>query len=133
VFEAEWGGVEPARREIAALEVPIFALSAESDDWVRPEDVEAALGGESSWPRRLVVLEATSHDIAHNPPVMRRLMTEMLAAAGEMSGREAAAPLLPDFDEVVETVTAERQWAHDEYQHLRENESAAAATQGGAE
>jgi alpha-beta hydrolase superfamily lysophospholipase len=113
--ERAWGGVEAARREIADIRAPVHAISAEHDDWVRAVDVEHALAGDSEYQRRLTILAATSHDVAHNPPVMRQLMTTTLEAIAAMLERDAGPVVIPDFEEVVETVTVERRWANTGY------------------
>jgi alpha-beta hydrolase superfamily lysophospholipase len=114
-IERNWGGVGPAREDVAAIVAPVHAIAAEQDDWVVAEDVTNVVGGAAVHPRRLTVLDATSHDVAQNPPVMRLLMTTTLESMADMIGREPAVPALPDFEQILETVTLERRWAHDEY------------------
>lgn len=114
-IERGWGGVGPARDDIAGIAAPVHAIAAEQDDWVFVDDVTHVMAGAARFPRRLTVLDATSHDVAHNPPVMRLLMTTTLESMAEMLGDEAAVPTLPDFEQILETVTLERRWARDEY------------------
>ena len=115
--EQDWGGVVQAQREMSAIDCPIYAIAAEHDEWVRAEDVQLAFSGENPWPRQCTVMEASSHDIARNIPVLRLMLELALRGVNALEGREEE-PELPDFSEFVDVVTTERRWAMDEYRSL---------------
>lgn len=117
-----WDGVETTHGELAELAVPVVAIAAERDDWVRPEDIEQAMSVPAPAPRSTVFLEATSHDLSHNAPVVRLLMEQVLEALAGL--RDAPPPEVAhlDFDEIVETVTVEKAWKHDGYRTVVRNE-----------
>ncbi len=104
--------------DIAAVECPVTAIALERDDWVRISDVRVALGEEMTWPRRVVTLDASSHDISHNPPVMRLMMASVLDALSAFDGAAAPAVEHLSFDELVETVTREKHMARTDYADL---------------
>ena len=113
----DWGGLGQAKRELAAVACPVIAIVAERDDWVRADDVEAALGDEARWSRRCVVMEASSHDLASNLPVLR-LMLELTVGSLDSLGGTSRDVQIPEFNEFVELVTRERRWARGGYEEL---------------
>jgi pimeloyl-ACP methyl ester carboxylesterase len=114
---ADWGGLDQTKRELAAVTCPVVAIVAERDDWVRAEDVEVALEDEVRWWRRCVVMEASSHDLASNLPVLR-LMLELTVSSLDSLGGMSRGVRVPEFDEFVQLVTRERRWAHSGYEEL---------------
>ncbi len=112
--EQDWGGVSQAQADITSIECPIFTIAAEQDEWVRAEDVTVALSGLTEWPRECTIIEATSHDIARNIPVMRLLLELTVQGVNNMAGINET-PRVPDFQDFVEVVTTERRWAKDDY------------------
>lgn len=115
--EQDWGGVAQAMRDMQAIGCPIYAVAAEEDEWVKTEDVEAAFSQKGAWPRECTVMEASSHDIARNIPVLRLMLELSIKGVNAMAGFDEA-PKLPDFSEFVDVVTGERRWAKDEYRSL---------------
>jgi pimeloyl-ACP methyl ester carboxylesterase len=113
----DWGGLDQGKRELAAVACPVVAIVAEHDDWVRTGDVEAAFEDEVRWPRRCVVMEASSHDLASNLPVLR-LMLELTVSSLDSLSETSRDVRVPDFNEFVELVTRERRWAHSSYEEL---------------
>jgi pimeloyl-ACP methyl ester carboxylesterase len=113
----DWGGVDQGKRELAAVPCPVVAIVAERDDWVRTDDVEAAFEGEVRWARRRVVVEASSHDLASNLPVLRLMLELTVNSLDSMSGTSREVRV-PDFNEFVELVTRERRWARSSYEEL---------------
>jgi alpha-beta hydrolase superfamily lysophospholipase len=103
-------GVEGASAELAAVAAPVTIIAGQDDEWVHTDEVRGALArGErtAKGARSLVVLESLTHDPVHNPPLMRLMMEQILAAF--RTEEEPVRHL--EFGEVVETVDAERKWA----------------------
>ncbi len=73
-----WVDPETVRREVSAIEAPVFGIGSARDDWVDQEEISAAMSGPSTWKRHLCVIETSSHEIAHNPPALRTLMEYVL-------------------------------------------------------
>lgn len=113
----DWGGLDQAKRELAAVACPVVAIVAEHDDWVRTGDVEAAFEDDARWPRRCVVMEASSHDLASNLPVLRLMLELTVSSLDSLSGTSREVRV-PDFNEFVELMTRERRWAHGSYEKL---------------
>lgn len=122
-----WGGLEQARRELAAITCPVVAIVAEHDDWVRADDVEAALEDDVSSSRRCVVMEASSHDLASNLPVLR-LMLELIVSSLDSLAGTSRDVRVPEFNDFVELVTRERRWAHGGYEEMTMTPLATRAT-----
>ncbi len=119
-IENRFDGPVQSGRELGAILAPVTAIAAERDDWVDHRDVTTAMTLASPAPRRTIVLEATSHDLSHNPPVMRLLVEQILGSLAAAVGGPAEVHHL-DFDEIVETVSAERAWKREEYASLPEH------------
>ena len=115
VVDARWGGAAVTAAELARIQAPVLTIAAERDDWVRVEDVEEAMGASSRASRRLAILEASSHDLAHNPPVMRLVLETALAELRAMAGVSAAPAVLPDFQQAIDILSTERAWARSRY------------------
>lgn len=113
----DWGGLDQGKRELAAVACPVLAIVAEQDDWVRTGDVEDIFEDEARWPRRCVVMEASSHDLASNLPVLRLMLELTVSSLDSLSGPSREVQV-PDFNEFVELVTRERRWAHGSYEEL---------------
>jgi alpha-beta hydrolase superfamily lysophospholipase len=118
LVENDWGGVEQARKDISGIEAPMLAIAAEQDEWVRVEDVQVAMSGPADFDRSVIVLEATSHEVMYNPPVMRLMMEKSVAAAAGMTEVQLEEISIPGFRHVAETVTAERRWARAAYAEI---------------
>jgi pimeloyl-ACP methyl ester carboxylesterase len=116
----DWGGLDQGKRELAAVACPVVAIAAEHDDWVRTDDVQVALEAEARGSRRYVVMEASSHDLASNLPVLR-LMLELTVSSLDSLHGASREVRVPEFSEFVELVTRERRWAHGNYEELVED------------
>ena len=114
-------GVDATTTEIAGIGADVHAIAAERDDWVITADVEAAMGAAADAVRRTVVLSATSHELANNPPVMRLLLEQIVDALSPQQSGDV--PHL-SFDEIVDTVNNERNWARRSYADLAGEERA---------
>lgn len=108
-------GEERTQAELASIDCPVTAIAAERDDWVRVEDVERAMAVDAPRRRETVVLEATSHDFSSNAPVVRALLSEVLAALAIDAGEEPPPLQSLEFDEVLDTVTTERRLKVENY------------------
>lgn len=108
-------GSESTADEISRVGAPVRAIAAELDDWIHPADVEAALSRPANAERSTRILRAASHDIADNPPVMRMLLEQIVAALSPE--RDKDVPHL-SFAELVDTVSRERAWARKAYAGL---------------
>ncbi|MBA3329115.1 MAG: alpha/beta hydrolase [Solirubrobacterales bacterium] len=119
LIDAGWDDPSGAGAELAQLALPVTAIAAAQDEWVRVDDVLAAMAAADETPgaRDTVVLEAASHELSHNAPVMRLLMEQVLGALASASGEELAVEHL-EFDEVMETMRSEREWKQAEYSDL---------------
>jgi alpha/beta superfamily hydrolase len=116
-LDENWGGMPQVQTEIAAISCPVSMITAEQDEWVRPEDVSVALSGSSRWPRQCTMIEATSHDVARNLPVMRLLLELVVTRLDTMENLDRQ-PVVPEFSALIDVVAAERQWANGEYRGL---------------
>jgi len=119
--ESGWEGVASTAQEMARIAAPIAAIAAEADDWVEAADVRSALelGGRDGHARQLAVLEATSHDVAHNPPVMRMLVEQILCSLHDALGLPRDPITHFEFDELIRIGSTERGWAKEAYGSLR--------------
>jgi hypothetical protein len=123
VLESGLDDLVGTTNDLAQVASPVTAVALERDDWVQIQDVGEALSGESAWPRRVIALDASSHDMTHNPPVMREMMDSILGALAEFGGAPAGPVDHLTFDELVETVTRERHWARSRYADLQPQEA----------
>lgn len=108
-------GLEGTVRDIAAISCPVSAIALERDDWVRASDVRKTMDAAGSAGRSVVILDASSHDLSHNPPVVRLTMSSVVQALARFNEDDEPVIRHLDFDELVETVTAERLWAREGY------------------
>lgn len=115
--EQDWGGVSQAQADIIVIECPIFVVAAEQDEWVKAKDVTVAFSGASDWPRECTIIEATSHDIARNLPVMRLLLKLTVQGVNGLAGIDEI-PQIPDFKDLVDVITTERRWAKEQYSSM---------------
>lgn len=115
-WEQGWTGLEGTSAELANLTPPLRAIVAEQDEWVTVEDVIRVLTDAGA---DVTVLEATSHDLAHNLPVMREVLRLAVNAATALVGVETGGQDdLPEFDELVDVITTERALAKEGYASL---------------
>ncbi|MEA2493920.1 MAG: hypothetical protein QOJ29_1831 [Thermoleophilaceae bacterium] len=108
-------GAAATVKELTSLCCAVTAIAAERDDWVRLDDVHAAMGTPAEAERETLVIEASSHDLAHNPPAMRLLLDTVLSA---LAPARVDWPDELTFEEIVETVRTERGWKRERYAHL---------------
>jgi pimeloyl-ACP methyl ester carboxylesterase len=108
-------GVDATAEEISRISAAVRAIAAERDDWVDPAAVEDAMSRTARGERSTLILSATSHDLANNPPVMRLLLEQIVAALSP--GRDDEVPHL-SFEELLDTINQERAWAREEYAGL---------------
>jgi hypothetical protein len=117
VLQAGWPGLEATSAEVSRATVPLRSIVAERDDWVKSADAVAVLARPDS---HLTVLEATSHDLAHNFPVMRQVLSVATGYIEELLGLAPTDLELPVFDEILATLRAERNWARRGYGNVQE-------------
>jgi alpha-beta hydrolase superfamily lysophospholipase len=109
-LELEFVGLDATARELASIPSSITTIAAEQDDWVHVGELRHALEThtrEARGSRSLVVLESLTHEPVHNPPAMRLLFEQLLATFCPNLGSVQHL----EFEEVLETVDAERKWA----------------------
>lgn len=128
--DVAWAFVQDAHRqnlaelqstceELAALECDALALAAAEDSWVRVSDVEKAFDQSGRYLREIVVLDAASHDLSTNAPVLRLLMEEITSWLWARCGHSDDHGVTHlDFQEVVTLMNQERSWKAEEYQPL---------------
>lgn len=100
------------QHELSTITTPVTAVTAETDDWVVLDDVLTAMDHPADAERRMVVIEGSSHAISQNPPALRTFLEALVAGVGD----DADAPPHMSFEEIVDTVQAERAWAADGYE-----------------
>lgn len=100
--------------DLDAVSAPIATIFGSADEWVVADEVTSVLRLDQFPERTTLLIEDASHDLAHNPPVLRLLVEAMLqvldpsiATVGHMS-----------FDEAVAVAKQERRWAADGYREL---------------
>jgi pimeloyl-ACP methyl ester carboxylesterase len=110
--------LESTCEELAELECDALALAAAEDSWVRVPDVERAFDQSGRYLREIVVLEAASHDLSTNAPVLRLLMEEIISWLWTRCEHAGASISHLDFQEVVALINQERSWKAEKYQPL---------------
>lgn len=100
--------------DLDLVSAPIATIFGGADEWVVADEVTSVLRLDQFPERTTVLIEDASHDLAHNPPVLRLLVEAMLqvldpsiAEVGHMS-----------FDEAVAVAKQERRWAANGYREL---------------
>jgi len=100
--------------DLDAVSAPIATIFGGADEWVIADEVTRVLRLDQFPERTTLLIEEASHDLAHNPPVLRLLVEAMvrvldpsIAAVDHMS-----------FDDAVALVKQERRWAADGYREL---------------
>lgn len=101
-------------QDLDAVTAPIATIFGSADEWVATDEVTSVLRLDQFPERTTLLIEGASHDLAHNPPVLRLLTEAMLAVldpsiakVGHMS-----------FDEAVAVAKQERRWAANGYRDL---------------
>ena len=125
-LENRFDGPLQTGSELAAILAPVTAIAAERDDWIDHRDVERAMAFAAPAARHTIVMEATSHDLSHNPPVVRLLVEQILGAFAAAIGAPSEVAHL-EFDEIVATIAQERAWKREAYTSLPEHRSLATA------
>jgi len=116
-WDARWIGLESTITDVERAAVPMRAIVAERDDWVDAGDASRVLTRPGS---QATVLEASSHDLAHNFPIMREVLRWSVDQVEELLGLEATDRDLPPFDEMLAIVRQEREWAKGDYADVEE-------------
>jgi hypothetical protein len=111
-WDSGWIGLEGTINEIEHCSVELRSIVAERDDWVNVNDATRVLSRTGS---QATVLEATSHDLAHNFPVMREVLRMSVDHVERLLGVDPTGRDLPSFDELLTIVRNERDWAKAEY------------------
>ena len=87
--ESHWHGMERTKTEMGAIQAPVTIIACAEDDWVALADVETVMSEQiasQSYPRNVVVIEASSHDISSNPPVARAMIEKIIEALDQAGG-----------------------------------------------
>lgn len=114
----DWAGTAACSRELDLLGTGVLAIAAAQDDWTSVDDIAQTLGNRPE--REIVVLEAASHELSLNAPVVRQLMEELTTWLWRRLGHSAGAVEHPSFQSVVELTNRERAWKSDHYASLLE-------------
>jgi hypothetical protein len=114
-WDASWIGLDATSADLARCDLSQQAIVAERDEWVVAEDVINVLTQANV---DVTVLEATSHDLANNLPVMREVLRLAVECTAELIGLAPDDHSLPSFDELVAIIRAERAWAKGGYADL---------------
>lgn len=108
------------KSELARIRCPVTAVAAEHDDWVDVEQVRQAMGADAPAPRATILIEAASHELSSNAPVVRLLLEQVGDRLARDGGEEPVPVQHLDFDEMVETIRQEKAWKLDSYRTVRE-------------
>lgn len=100
--------------DLDAVSAPIATIFGSADEWVVADEVTSVLRLDQFPERTTLLIEGASHDLAHNPPVLR-LLTEAMLAVLDPS---IATVEHMSFDEAVAVTKQERRWAANGYREL---------------
>ncbi len=100
--------------DLDAVAAPIATIFGGADEWVLADEVTGVLRPDQFPGRTTVLIEEASHDLAHNPPVVRMLVEAMLRVLDPAIARVEHM----SFDDVVAVAKRERRWARSGYREL---------------
>lgn len=100
--------------DLDAVSAPIATIFGSADEWVVADEVTSVLRLDQFPERTTLLIEGASHDLAHNPPVLR-LLTEAMLAVLDPS---IATVEHMSFDEAVAVAKQERRWAANGYREV---------------
>jgi len=100
--------------DLELIDAPATALIGGADEWVDPSEVGVAFKPHPSAPRKIVVIDDVSHDLAHNPPALRLVLETLLSSIDPTLDHVEHL----NFEEMVSVARRERRWARKHYQEL---------------
>lgn len=101
-------------QDLSVVAAPIATIFGGADEWVAADEVNEVLRAAQFPERTTIVIEAASHDLAYNPPVVRLLVEALL----RVLDRSITEVEHMSFDEVVAVAKRERRWARSGYREL---------------